>query len=41
MGCWRRMKMIRWNNCVENEEVLHRIKEERNRLPTIKGRITG
>jgi CBS domain containing-hemolysin-like protein len=37
MGCWRRIEMIRWYNHVENE-VLYRIKEERNRLPTIKGR---
>jgi len=28
--------MIRWNNYVVNQEVLHRIEEERNRLPTIK-----
>ena len=36
--CWRRMEKIRWTNHVENEEVLHRINEERNILPTIKGR---
>jgi len=38
MGCWRRIEIIRWNNHVEYEEVLHRIKEERNSLPTLKRR---
>ena len=38
MGCLRRIEMLRWNNHVENEEVLPTIKEERNRLPTIKRR---
>jgi hypothetical protein len=38
VGCRRRIEMVTWNNHVENKEVLHRIKEERNRLPTIKRR---
>ena len=36
--CWRRMEKIRWTNHVENEEVLHRINEERNILPTVNRR---
>jgi len=40
MWCWRRMK-ISWANHVSNEEVLQRIKEERNILQTIKGRKEG
>jgi len=32
------MEKIRWTDHVENEEVLHRIKEERNILPTVKTR---
>jgi hypothetical protein len=35
MWCWRRME-INWTDCVRNEEVLHRVKEERNILHTIK-----
>jgi hypothetical protein len=38
MWCWRRMMKISWANHVRNEEVLQRIKEERNILQTIKGR---
>jgi replicative superfamily II helicase len=38
MWCWRRMKKISWTNHVRNEEVLHRVKEERNILRTIKRR---
>jgi hypothetical protein len=38
MWCWRRMEKISWTDRVRNEEVLHRIKEERNILHTIKGR---
>ena len=30
MWCWRRMENISWTDRVRNEEVLHRIKEERN-----------
>jgi hypothetical protein len=38
MWCWRRMKKIRWTDRVRNEEVLHRVKEDRNSLQTIKRR---
>jgi hypothetical protein len=38
MWCWRRMKNISWTDHVRNEEVLHRVKKERNILHTIKGR---
>jgi hypothetical protein len=36
--CWRRMEKISWTDLVRNEEVLHRVKEERNMLQTIKRR---
>jgi hypothetical protein len=36
MWCWRRMENISWTDRVRNEEVLHRVKEERNILHTIK-----
>jgi hypothetical protein len=36
--CWIRMKDISWTNCVRNEEVLHRVKEERNIIHTVKRR---
>jgi hypothetical protein len=32
MLCWRRMDKISWTDSVRNEEVLHRVKEERNIL---------
>jgi hypothetical protein len=32
------MEKISWTDRVENEEVLHRVKEERNNLHTIKRR---
>jgi hypothetical protein len=38
MWCWRRMKKISWTDRVRNEELLHRVKEERNILDTIKRR---
>jgi hypothetical protein len=38
MWCWGRMEKISWTNCVKNEEVLHRVKEERNIVHTIKRR---
>jgi hypothetical protein len=38
MWCWRRMEKISWTDRVRNEEVLHRVKEERNILLTIKRR---
>jgi hypothetical protein len=41
--CLRRMVKISWTDRLRNEEVLHRVKEERNILHTIKkeGRLTG
>jgi hypothetical protein len=36
MWCWRRMEKIIWTDLVRNEEVLHRVKEERNILQTTK-----
>jgi hypothetical protein len=30
MWCWRRMDKISWIDCTRNEEVLHRVKEEKN-----------
>jgi hypothetical protein len=36
MWCWRRMEKISWTDHVRNEEVLHRVKEERYILHTIK-----
>jgi hypothetical protein len=30
MGRWRRMEKISWSDQVRNEEVLHRVKEDRN-----------
>jgi hypothetical protein len=38
MLCRRRMEKISWTDRVRNEEVLHRVKEERNILHTIKRR---
>jgi hypothetical protein len=38
MWCWRRMEKISWTAHVRNEEVLFRVKEERNILHTIKRR---
>jgi hypothetical protein len=38
MWCWGRMEKISWTDRVRNEEVLHRVKEERNILRTIKRR---
>jgi hypothetical protein len=35
MCCWRRMEKISWTDRVRNEEVLHRVKEERNIVHTI------
>jgi hypothetical protein len=35
MWCWRRMEKISWTDRVRNE-VLHRVKEERNIVHTIK-----
>ena len=33
---WRRMEKISWTDHVRNEEVLQRVKEERNVLQTMK-----
>jgi hypothetical protein len=38
MWCWRRMWKISWTECVRNEEVLHRVKRERNIIHTLKRR---
>jgi hypothetical protein len=38
MCCWRRMEKISWTDLVNNEAVLHRVKEERNILHTIRRR---
>jgi ppGpp synthetase/RelA/SpoT-type nucleotidyltranferase len=38
MWCWRRMEKISWTDLVRNEEVLHRVKEERSILHRIKRR---
>jgi hypothetical protein len=35
MWCWRRMENINWTDCVRNEEILHRVKEDRNILHTV------
>jgi hypothetical protein len=37
MWCWRRMEKISWTDRVRNE-VLHKVKEERNLVHTIKRR---
>jgi hypothetical protein len=39
--CWRRMEKISWTDRVRNEDVLHRVQEERNILHTIKRRKTN
>jgi hypothetical protein len=38
MWCWRRMEKISWTDRVNNEIVLHRLKEERNILHTVRRR---
>jgi hypothetical protein len=38
MWCWRRMEKVSWTDRVRNEEVLRRVKEERDILHTIKRR---
>jgi hypothetical protein len=35
MWCWRRMEKISWTDRVRNEEVLHRVKEERRGISYI------
>jgi hypothetical protein len=41
MWVWKRMRKIKWTYRVRNEEVVHRTKEKRNILHTIKGRKTN
>jgi len=36
--CWRRIEKTIWSNCVRNEEVLQRVKQESNSVQTIKWR---
>jgi hypothetical protein len=38
MWCWRRLEKVSWTDRVGNEEALHRVKEERNILHTVKRR---
>jgi hypothetical protein len=38
MWCWRRMEKISWTDRVNNEAVIHRVKEEGNTLHTIRRR---
>src|SRR5215510_4910834 len=38
MWCWKRMEKIIWTDHVRNEEVLLRVKEQRNILHEIRGR---
>jgi hypothetical protein len=38
MCCWRRMKKISWTDHVRNEDVLLRVKEQRNMLHEIRKR---
>jgi hypothetical protein len=41
MWCWRRMEKISWTDHVRNEEVLLRVKEQRNILHKIRKRKTN
>jgi len=41
MWCWRRMEKFSWISHVRNEEVLQRVKEERNIMQTIRRRKTN
>jgi hypothetical protein len=36
MRCWRRIQDIIWNDHVRNEQVLQKVKEDRNILQTIR-----
>ena len=40
MWCWRRMEKIGWIDHLRNEEVLLRVKEQRNILHEVNGRLT-
>jgi len=39
MWCWGRMEKINWTDPVRNEEMLQRVREERNILHTIKKKV--
>jgi hypothetical protein len=39
--CWAMMGKVSWTYRMENEEVLPRVKEERNFLHKKEGRLTG
>ena len=41
MWCWRRMQKISWTDRVRDEDVLHRVKQKRNIVQTIKRRKTN
>ena len=41
MWCWKRMEKISWTDHVKNEEVLLRVKEQRNILHEISKRRTN
>jgi hypothetical protein len=41
MWCWRRMEKINWTDHLRNEDVLLRVKEQRNILKYVNGRRTG
>jgi len=41
MWCWRRMEKISWTNHVRNEEVLHRVNEQKNILHEISKQTTN
>jgi hypothetical protein len=38
MWCWRRMEKITWTDSVRNDEVLHKVKEERNIIHRVRRR---
>ena len=41
MWCWRRMEKIIWTDHVRNEDVLLRVKEQRNILHSISSYVNG
>ena len=41
MWCWRRMEKISWTDYVGSEEVLVRVKEQRNILHEIRKRMAN
>jgi hypothetical protein len=36
MWCWRRMEKVSWTDGINNEAALHRVKNERNILHTVR-----